>query len=156
MTDPLTARLSELLAKATPRPWRAEERTTYAAIVGGDLPRNGQTPTIAMATISHTRNRDKAIANAALIAEAINALPTLLAERAILIAEREEARALLEPFARVAEVVEQFDPDFPDNGAALRASFDWFDSRLGEHQSLRFSAFRAARAYLTKETSDGQ
>lgn len=39
---------------------------------------------------------------------------------------RLEALEALEPFARAAECLDAYDPDFPDDAAILRASADWF------------------------------
>ena len=53
----------------------------------------------------------------------IRRLRAALAERDALLAKAGE---VLEPFAKADEAISQHDPDFPDHGAALRASFDWF------------------------------
>lgn len=44
----------------------------------------------------------------------------------------EMAVKALEPFAKAAMGIKAFDPDFPLDGAALRASFDWYDKCQGE------------------------
>ena len=44
----------------------------------------------------------------------------------------ERAAKALEPFAKAAMGIKAFDPDFPLDGAALRASFDWYDKCQGE------------------------
>ena len=44
----------------------------------------------------------------------------------------ERAAKALEPFAKAAMGIKEFDPDFPLDGAALRASFDWYDKCQGK------------------------
>jgi len=59
-----------------------------------------------------------------------------------------EARDALEPFAKAAMGVDAFDPDFPSDGAALRASFDWYDKAQSEplkRHSVRRSDLDTAR-----------
>ena len=57
----------------------------------------------------------------------------------------------LRPFAKAAAGVEAFDPEFPMEGAALRASFDWYDKAQGgslKRDSVRRADIERARALL--------
>ncbi len=81
MTDIPVARLRELLAKATPGPWEAQEPSVEedpgVTIVGAPL--EGLVgATLLWPTEIDAKDTARAEANAALIVEAINALPTLL------------------------------------------------------------------------------
>lgn len=72
------------------------------------------------------------------------------ADHSALLREMVEA---LEPFANAAAGVQAFDPDFPMEGAALRASFDWYDKIQSEplkRHSVRRSDLENARAALRK------
>lgn len=116
MTDPLAARLSE---DADP----SDEHACYL-MACEDLIRGNWKP------------------NNGIYLDLLATAQALLAERAILIAERDEGRALLEPFAALADrfklrtVVEVCYPH-PDNPSPNIAPLDT------KH-------FRAARAYLTR------
>lgn len=57
----------------------------------------------------------------------------------------------LQPFARAAQAIDAIDPGFPDEGAALRASFDfWVKNADGERrESVRMRDFRKALAALS-------
>jgi hypothetical protein len=73
-------------------------------------------------------------------------------------AEVAAAREALEPFAKAAMGVETFDPDYPMDGAALRASFDWYDKAQGgplKRHSVRRSDLARARAFLARNTDGG-
>lgn len=69
---------------------------------------------------------------------------------------RERVEALegaLRPFANAAAGVAAFDPDYPMDGAALRASFDWYDKAQSEplkRHSVRRSDLERARAILAQ------
>jgi hypothetical protein len=72
-----------------------------------------------------------------------------------------ELRAGLEPFAKAAKGVEIFAPDYPADGAALRASFDWYDKAQDEppnrHSVRRSDLDRAAKLLeLNAPTSRGE
>jgi hypothetical protein len=86
--------------------------------------------------------------------EALQAADTL----ARLEAERRELVEALEPFAKAAMGVEVFDPGFPMDGAALRASFDWYDKAQGEplkRHSVRRADLERARAALAHTGGEG-
>jgi hypothetical protein len=85
-------------------------------------------------------------------------MPDALARIAELEAEVAAAREALEPFAKAAMGVETFDPDYPMDGAALRASFDWYDKAQGgplKRHSVRRSDLARARAFLARNTDGG-
>lgn len=72
-----------------------------------------------------------------------------------LVARQREA---LEPFAKAAAGVAAFDPDFPMEGAALRAAFDWYDKAQAEplkRHSVRRADLERARAALEDQTNAG-
>jgi hypothetical protein len=78
---------------------------------------------------------------------------SLKARIATLEAKLARAREALEPFAKAALGVETFDPDFPADGAALRASFDWYDKVQSEplkRHSVRRSDLDRANQILTE------
>lgn len=121
MTDPLTARLSELLAKAT----EENPYTRYAYPAQNDA-------------IERTR----ATRYAGMVARVVH--KALLAERAILIAERDEGRALLEPFAR------HFDAFAWADKSGKPFSPETVIAKTSSTSPLLLQSFRAARAYLTR------
>lgn len=66
-------------------------------------------------------------------------------------AENARLRDVLRPFAKAAMGVETFAPDFPMDGAVMRASLDWYDcSQTGElaRQSVRRRDLESARQAL--------
>lgn len=75
---------------------------------------------------------------------------------------RERVAALegaLKPFAKAAAGVAAFDPDYPMEGAALRASFDWYDKAQSEplkRHSVRRSDLEHARAILAHPKQGGE
>jgi len=62
----------------------------------------------------------------------------------------ERAAKALEPFANAAMGIKEFDPDFPLDGAALRASFDWYDKCQGE--ALKRNSVRLQDINFAAET----
>lgn len=138
--DDLAVRLGELLAKATPGPWIARQDglrelsniTAFIEAEGGSLVSYG-----------HLKFEDRDF-----IVAMHEALPQLLADLAALNARVEEARGVIEPFAKAAV---NYDPD-PDAGDNPD---DYADDCIAEEE-FAIGHFRAARAWLTKETSDGE
>lgn len=85
------------------------------------------------------------------VVNAMNGAPAHSGEReALAIAEN-----ALEVFAEASRAIDTHDPGFPDHGAALRASFDYYTRHLGEgnseevtrHAVTRSDIRRAAEAY---------
>lgn len=124
MTAPdVIARLRELLTKATPGPWEAGE-STFGAAIGG----HG----ITVASVSG-RGRDRpAMADAALIVDAVNALPALLDERDRLLAVVEAARALDESLFAYRELccMRSDDPKRWEKHDRLVRALDEQDERM--------------------------
>lgn len=83
-------RLKELMSAATPGPWEATERHGYHEILGprGRADWYGRKGVWAVAYADTDRDEDEQEANAALIVEAVNALPDILATIARLESER--------------------------------------------------------------------
>jgi len=99
----LAERLEELLAKATPGPWRVEHSTiSWWLVSPKDMSRQMVSGVLPQDTWHMTRDQRadcEAMSNATLIVEAVNGLPTLLAR----IAALEEA---LRPFAGMRKSTE--------------------------------------------------
>lgn len=93
-------------------------------------------------------------ADADLIVFLRNNITELADEITALRARVAELEAGLMPFASAAAGVSAFDPDYPMNGAALRASFDWYDKTQNEplkrHGVRRFD-LENARALLAQQ-----
>lgn len=84
----LAERLEELLAKATPGPWRVEHSTiSWWLVSPKDMSRQMVSGVLPQDTWHMTRDQRadcEAMSNATLIVEAVNGLPTLLARIAAL------------------------------------------------------------------------
>lgn len=97
----MTTELRELLAKATPGPWGAEAITKHSA--SNERPWVGRLSESRYAALSYGETQLEAVANAALIVAAVNALPALLDRVEALEAEnarmREALASLLANFA---------------------------------------------------------
>ena len=70
------------------------------------------------------------------------ALDTRTQALAPLIEALEKAREALRPLAAADEAIDEIDPDFPSDGAALRASFDFYTTHV-KHPESRDSVRRS-------------
>lgn len=168
--DDLSVRLGELLAKATSGPWQNGIDDLDGVVSVAPVATVGDGNVVCLPPAwGMTASRERWLANAALIVEAINALPQLLAERAALNVRVEEARGTLE---RIAEhdVSSLLDAEIAERISWIEAELaaEPYRTPYGDgdeppcrngYEVTELVAERAsliARAYLTKEASDGR
>lgn len=83
------------------------------------------------------------------------AIANRIAERDAALAQVEGLRKALEPFAKMARLIDRYYAEAPDN-TPFRSGGAWQDSETGEPRTITIGDFRLARSALNPPSTDGE